>query len=191
LMVEGVIQRINERPWQNKKFYSFALSGQDGWFNTGMKRPPGVGTSVRFDTKTDAKGYVNVDGPIEIRSDGAVEPTPSVNRFQNGSQRITAGSQSNGAAGAYWDRKEARDVRNDELRELGASRNTALTIIDLMIKQEAVKLPAAGKREEFIWTLLDRYTSKLMNKSGGSEDAAGEDARSSAQNAKDDPQAGS
>jgi len=184
-MVQGVIGRIRDTQAGSKTFYSFVLNGQDGWYGSGIKRPPSVGTSVRFNSKKNSKGYLEVDGGIEVITDGAAESAPSVNKFS----RAGGVPNQNGTSMAYWDRKEARDVHNDELREIGASRNTALNIIDLMIKHEAIKLPTAAKREEFIWELLDKYTDKLRGKtkSEGSEDAAGQEALSSAQS--DDPEA--
>jgi hypothetical protein len=158
-MVSGVIQRHSEKQWQNKTFYSFALSGQEGWYNTGMKRPPAVGTSVEFNIKTNARGFNEVDGSIEIVSDAPAAPVRSVGAVATASAKSGGGGNQ-----AYWDRKEARDITNDAARELGASRNTAISIIDLAIKNEVIKLPAAAKREEFMWTLLDKYTNKLMGR---------------------------
>jgi hypothetical protein len=159
-MVSGVVGRIGDRKFNGKTFYSFALNGQDGWYGTGVKRPPDVGTSVKFNEKTNSKGYLEVDGSIEILTDGQPQRADL-------STVIKAASAGAGGGAAYWDRKEARDVANDSARELGASRNTAISIIDLAIKYEVITLPAKAKREEFLWTLLDRYTNKLMGKEGG------------------------
>jgi len=156
-MAEGVVQRHNEKHWNGKTFYSFALSGQDGWYNSGVKRPPAVGTSVRFTEKKNSKGYLEVDGSIEVLNDGETKSTSSLGSV------IRAAAATGGGQSAYWDRKEARDITNDAARELGASRNTALSIIDLALKYEVVKLPAAAKREEFLWNLLDKYTKRLMS----------------------------
>lgn len=159
-MVSGVIARLGEKPWKDKTFWSFALRGQEGWYNTGMKKPPAVGTSISFNEKKNAKGYFEVDGSIEILADGAVEQTPRVSEVAAKSSGAGGQTQS-----GYWDAKAARDIRNDDLRELGASRNTAINFIELAIKNEAVKLPAAAaKKESFLWDLLDKYTSKLMGK---------------------------
>lgn len=166
-MVQGVVQKIATKPFGNKTFYSFAVSGVDGWFGTGVKRPPKEGTSIKFNEKTNARGYLEVDGTIEVLADGVSGPA------QSAYDAARTGAVSNGATNkasgdiskdAYWRGKESRDLVNDAARELGASRNTALTIIDLAIRNEVVKLPAAAKREEFLWTLLDRYTAKLMGK---------------------------
>lgn len=158
-MVSGVIQRVNNKAWKDKTFYSFTLSGQEGWFNTGVKRPPAQGTSVKFNFKTNDKGYNDVDGSIEVLSDGVSAPTGTV-------AAVLKSNGSGGAGGsAYWDRKEARDVANDTARELGASRNTAISLIDLALKYEVLPLPAGkAKREEFLFGVLDKYTRKLMGK---------------------------
>ena len=162
---QGVVQRHSEKPWQGKVFYSFALSGQDGWFGTGVVRPPAVGLSVVFSAKTNPKGFLEVDTKtIEQKEDGDPKPA-SVNT-------ATKTAVSNGSGGGYWEARAARDVLNDAARELGACRNTALTIIDLFLKHEAVPLPkTASKREEYLWTLLDKYTAKLMGKSENAKDA--------------------
>lgn len=170
--VQGVIGKVNARQFQGKNFYSFALNGQEGWYGAGMKRPPNEGTSVKFLSKKNSKGYLEVDGGIEIVTDGEAAPAGSAKSFRgtNG-QRTSGGSGTNSSA--YWDRKETRDIRNDELRELGATRNTALTLIELLLKNEAIKLPAAAKREEFMLELLEKYTKHLMdsnNKSKEQED---------------------
>jgi hypothetical protein len=178
-LVEGVISRINSTQFNGKNFYSFALNGQDGWYGTGIKRPPREGVSVRFEFKKNSKGYLEVDGPIEIRTDGEVGPAGGVStqeRSANGSSVGYAGNSSGSKKSpeerGYWDRKEQRDIKNDADRELGASRNTALNIIDLMIKHEAIKLPAVAKREEFLWTLLGKYIARLMAKEQKAEETA-------------------
>lgn len=158
-MVQGVIQRVNSKDWKDKKFWSFTLSGQDGWYNTGMKRPPAVDTSVKFNFKTNDKGYNEVDGAIEVVTDGEASPTGNVRSVAR------AAEAGDGGKSAYWAGKEARDVTNDANRELGASRNTAIALIDLALKYEVLPLPAGkAKREEFLFGVLDKYTRKLMGK---------------------------
>lgn len=157
-MVQGVIGRVNDKQWNGKTFYSLALNGQDGWYNTGVKKPPTIGTSVRFNEKTNAKGYKEVDGSIEILADGAAGPAGAVGTVAK------AAIAGDGGKSAYWLGKETRDLTNDAARELGASRNTAIAIIDLALKNEVVKLPAPAKREEFLWTLINKYAARLMGK---------------------------
>lgn len=158
-MQQGIVQKILEKPFNGKTFYSLALKGVDGFFGTGMKRPPREGTYIRFHDKTNSRGYKEVDGPIEVVPEQEAAPAESVSGVATTSAKSGGGGQS-----AYWDRKEARDIANDANRELGASRNTAIALIDLALKNEVFKLPAAAKREEFLWNLLDKYTKKLMGK---------------------------
>lgn len=158
----GVVQKVIDRNGPGGKvFYSFTLSGQDGFFGTGTKKPPAVGTSISFSAGENAAGYLQADTKtIQYKSDGAVGPASVVRT----ASQAKAGGKSVEEKG-YWEKREAREVRNDNLRELGASRNTAIALIDLMIKNEAVPLPkTVAKREEFLFTLLDTYVGKLMGK---------------------------
>jgi hypothetical protein len=167
-MIQGVVGRVFEKPFGNKTFFSFSVNGQDGFFGTGMKRPPAPGTSIKFNEKKNAKGYLEVDGSIEVLADGVPAPAGTI---QNVGKNSGLGE---GNRAGYWDLKNARDITNDAARELGASRNTAISIIDLALKNEAIKLPAAAKREEFLWTLLDKYTAKLMGRDESSDAAESE-----------------
>lgn len=174
--VSGVIGRINNKQWNGKTFYSLALKGQEGWYNTGLKRPPSEGTSVKFEFKTNPKGYKDVDGIIEVLTDGEAASAGTVPQVAG-----QVAKSGNGGQSAYWDRKEARDLTNDSAREVGASRNTAISLIDLALKHELIPVPAAkAKKEEFLWALLDKYTAKLMGKepdsSGEQEDPTKTDA---------------
>lgn len=157
MIYSGVIGRVGEKQFNGKTFYSFTLKGQEGWYNTGVKKPYSEGTTVKFEAAPNQKGYLTVSGSLEVLKDG--EPGSAGTVAQTVSKDSGSGSR---AGGVYWDRKEARDIVNDAARELGASRNTAISIIDLGLRNEVYKLPAAAKREEFFFTLLDRITNRLM-----------------------------
>ncbi len=162
----GVVQRIFHKVWQGKTFYSFTLSGVDGFFNTGMKKPPGEGASVSFKAKQTPKGFLEVDfSTIAYQNDG--EPTKAAIP----SRAYPKAAASSSSREGYWEAKGERDIQNDKLREIGASRNTAIAILDLMIRHEAIKLPAVAKREEFLWEVIEKYKDKLMAK-GESTDSA-------------------
>jgi hypothetical protein len=156
---QGVVSKVLDRKFGNRTFYSMALRGVDGFFGTGAKRPPSEGSYVRFNSTTNAKGYPEVDGLIEVVPEGEAGPASSVSQVAQSSKGSGGLSKDQ-----YWSNKEARDIVNDRLREVGASRNTAISLIDLAIRNEVIKLPAAAKREGFIWELLDKYTNKLMGK---------------------------
>lgn len=175
----GVVQRILTRNWGNKTFWSFTLSGVDGIFGTGIKKPPMEGASVVFQANQNPKGYLEVDTKsIQYKTDGA--PSTAERALEASQASITAAKHSNGSPpltaprasqSGYWEDRAKRDLVNDAARELGASRNTALNFIDIALKHEVFKLPAQAKREEFLWALLDHYTAKLMGKSIGTNQA--------------------
>lgn len=161
----GVVQRLNARAWGDKIFHSFTLAGVDGWFSTGIAKPPQEGSSISFEAKEDAKGYLQViTKSIQYRQDGT--PSPAKLRVAASSQ-VGNGSPKPLQQTGYWEDRAKRDLVNDAARELGASRNTALNFIDIALKHEVFKLPAQNKREEFLWELLNHYTAKLMEKNTG------------------------
>jgi hypothetical protein len=166
---KGIVQQHLIRPWNNKTFYSFTLSGVDGIFGMGTKRPPAEGASIAFKATANAKGFLDVAAnTIQFLADGepatAAIPTkesPGTGNGQEAPQKAPKALQQAG----YWEERAKRDLVNDAARELGASRNTALTFIELALKHEAVPLPkTAAKREEYLWGLLDKYTQKLMGR---------------------------
>lgn len=160
--VSGVIGRVKDKPFGNKTFWSFTLRNQDGWYNTGVKRPPPEGTAIKFEFSVNGKGYNEVNyHSIQELKDAPAESSPGVERVVSQVSRYS-GNGTGLNKDTYFLRKEERDVANDEKRELGASRNTAISIIDLMLKHEVIKLPAQAKREEFIWELIGKYTDQLM-----------------------------
>ena len=150
----GVVQKHLTKPWGSKVFYSFTLQGRDGIFGTGLSKPPAVGASITFEARTNPKGFLEADTKtIQYRADG--EPTTAVVPKSNGG--LTKDQ--------YWTNKEARDIKNDAARELGATRNTAIAIIDLMLKHEAIPLPKKlADRQDYLFEVLDKYTNKLMGK---------------------------
>jgi len=158
----GVIQKHLTKPWKDKTFYSFTLSGQDGIFNTGTRRPPDVGLTIAFEASPNEKGYLEVNGKtIKHITDG----TPSQASVSTASKSTVPPKGGASNADGYWAQRLQRDIENDAARELGASRNTAISIIDLMLKYEAVPMPkTVAKRESFVWELLNKYTDKLMGK---------------------------
>jgi hypothetical protein len=158
--VEGVVKRVFTKNWQDKTFYSLALTNQEGLFGFGPTNPNAhPGDKVTFVSKTNAKGYLEAEkgtlkvtkGVEEVRSNDSV-----------GAVGASAVPSSYVSKDTYWANKEARDVINDSKRELGASRNTAIAFIDLLVKHEAIKLPAGAKREGFLVALLEDYTATFM-----------------------------
>lgn len=161
--VRGVVQRTFEKPFPDGKvLHSFTLKGQDGFFGTGYRKAAiEVGKAYEFEYEIDPKGRKNVNlstvRPWE--SGETIQAAPAAS-FRPAYQRM---AKADGGKDDYWRNKELRDVQNDKMRELGATRNTALTLVQLMLSNGAVKLPAKeAAREEVIFQLFEHYTDTLL-----------------------------
>lgn len=161
-IVRGVVGRTFSKDFgSGKLLHSFVLKGQDGFFGTGYRKAVEEGKSYEFEVSIDAKGRKNVDlstlRPWE--SGEAIQAAPA-KTFRVGTG---GGFKGDPAKDEYWKNKELRDVNNDRMRELGATRNTALTLVSLMLANGAVKLPPKeANREEVIYQLFEHYTDVLM-----------------------------
>lgn len=152
-MITGIVDKVLTKAWNGKTFYSLALVN-DKIYGFGMFKPSAnVGDTVSFEAKENAKGYMEADkttlkvtkGESKVVSGGSVRASSMMGKDD------------------YWSRKEARDIENDKLRTIGASRNTAIAWVDLLIKAEALKLPTkVSEREDALALLLDEYTNRFM-----------------------------
>ena len=154
-MVTGIVSKVLTKAWNGKTFYSLALVN-DKIYGFGMKNPKAnPGDTVAFESTVNAKGYPEGDfNTLKVtKGEPAVVSGGSV-----GASRAMGKDD-------YWTRKEARDVENDKLRTIGAGRNTAIAWIDLLLKNEVIKLPAkAADREKALNAILADYTLKFAGK---------------------------
>jgi len=162
-MVEGSVQAIKERPYNGKVLYSVKLS--DGvYYGFGSDKPEfSEGAKVKFGAVKNASGYWNaLTDSVEVVSQptGEVTSAPSA---QAPAFRKFNGAKGGAVKDEYWTNKEVRDVHNDRLRERGASRNTAIAWINLLVSNGAIVPPAkAASKEDFFNALLDDYTARFQ-----------------------------
>ena len=160
-IVRGVVGRTFSKDFGSGKLYhSFVLKGQDGFFGTGYRKAVEEGKSYEFEVSIDAKGRKNVDlSTLRPWENGEAIQAAPARAFKT----YSGGAKADAGKDEYWKNKELRDVNNDRMRELGATRNTALTLVSLMLANGAVKLPAKeANREEVIYQLFEHYTDVLM-----------------------------
>lgn len=155
-LVEGHIAKVSIKDWNGKKFYSVKLVNQDPYYGFGMFAPKAKeGDKVTFDAEVNEKGYWQAKGgslKVVAKSAEEVVQGAAVAAVQGKSQEERG----------FWAKKEIREVRNDELREIGASRNTAIEWINTLIKVEALKLPAKqADKEAAMNALLDDTVAKF------------------------------
>lgn len=164
MSVRGVVSATSSMPFGNKVLHSFRLQGDNNYYNTGERVPPvEVGKSYEFETSLNAKGKHIVDlGSIRPWEGGEAIQAAPAKSF--GAFNKTFKSGKSEEEKAFWANREARETRNDRLRELGATRNTALSLISLLLANGAVKLPAKeSAKETAIYEMLEHYTDLLMN----------------------------
>ncbi len=163
--MNGVISKLSSFDFNGKKLYSFQLKGINGFFRTGENPIPAMeGEFVEFDAKgPDAKGNYQVqNGSIVVKKDS--NPQKGLKSFRKVVDSAPTSKDD------YWERKEVRDVETQKRIETQSCRNSALQFIDILIKTEAVKVPAKNK-VEFFEELLEHYMSEFQQRNSGVADA--------------------
>jgi hypothetical protein len=158
-LYKGYIKEVLTRDTDWGKMYNIKLSTGD---QIGFgKYPPKVkmveGDYVQVEADLNDKGYLNGKNKTF-----KVLPKPT----EGEDVAPAAASVARGASVGkddYWKGKEARDVVNDRARNVGAARNTAIAWIDLLMKNDAIKISTKkDEREDQLNTALDEYTKKFM-----------------------------
>ena len=164
MTVRGVVSATSEKPFGDKVLHSFQLQGDRNYYGTGERRAPvEVGKAYEFEVKTSPSGRLSVDlSTLRPWDAGETQQAVPAQNYRSFGKTPFKGGKSEEEK-AFWANREAREVKNDRLRELGATRNTALTLIGLMLQNGAVKLPAKeSAREQTIYDMLNHYTDLLM-----------------------------
>lgn len=149
----GYVRDIPTRDWQGKTFWSVKLSNGD-LIGFGPKRPNcEVNDYVEVVANKNDKGYLQAKpGDIKVT---AAPADNSVSKGASASSYVDPKEK-------YWLDKGVRDAIQDELRAVGASRNTAIEWIKFLVTQGAVPLPKKqADLEEALNLLLDDYTKKF------------------------------
>jgi hypothetical protein len=160
-MFKGVISSTSTFPYNGKNLHSFQVQGIRAYFRTG-ESPTGLqkGDYVEFEAKgPDAKGNYQVDA-------NAISKKPS-----------TTQSEAKGPTGfrkAFVQATASRDFPTKDERaetqariEIQSCRNSALQLIDILFKQEAVKLAARADKVAIIEELLEHYTTQFLERNKG------------------------
>ena len=156
MLQKGIVKKIISKPWGDKTMYSLALTDTEGLFGFGNHNPKTkAGDLVEFDAEKNQKGYWQAKGATLHVVQAGLEVV------SNGSS-VASVARSSGGREEYWEAKEKRDIKQNELREIGATRNTAIEWLKLLIEKEAIKLPAkVADREQLLNDLLNDYINKF------------------------------
>ncbi len=168
--VRGVVARTFERAFGNKTMHSFTIKGVEGFFGTGARKAVEEGKSYEFEYSKNAKGFIDVnlstlrpwESGVALQGE-SVRDTVNTSRYSSGGGKASFRGGKSEEEKGFWANREAREVKNDRLRELGATRNTALQLVTIMLANGAVKLPTKeAAREEAIDQLFEHYTDTLL-----------------------------
>ena len=157
MIVKGVVYKVFDREVNTKrgkaKAYSIKLDGDDNYYGVGFTNPNlTAGDYVSFDAGKNAQDYWQAD-PKSIRKMDR-EPTEARTNVAS----VVKGKDD------YWNRKEARDLENDHKRNVGASLNTAIDFVELLLKAEAIQIPTKkSDREKIMSDLVIYYANKFRN----------------------------
>lgn len=153
-MISGIVDRVGEKSMANgRKLYSIKLQNNPTWFGTKFSHP-GVsqGQQVEFEAAQNERGYWDVrPGTIKAKADAPAVTGPAVRQtFTN-------------AKDDYWTRKEERDLVENERRHEGASRNTAIAFVDLLLKNNALAVPSKkAELADAILKYVETYKEQFM-----------------------------
>lgn len=96
-------------------------------------------------------------------SNGGGRPQGGARPAQGGSGRPAAGGGPGAGKDTYWADKEKRDIITQKAIQFQASRNSAIAALDVLLKVEAVKLPAKqADKYDAALALLDELTARFQ-----------------------------
>lgn len=167
----------------------FSLKIGDVWYGGGKTRPDAVeGDTVEVTYTTKDKNGTTYYNASEVR---VVNRAATVAR----SAKEAAATAPHAVAekDSYWKNKEERDLVNDMKRELGASRNTAVEIVNFAIEKGYLpsldKAKVADKFDLYI-SIIEGTAARLMDGGGRSKQktmtSQAADAHEQDQNVSDD-----
>jgi hypothetical protein len=156
MIEQGTVKKVLTKNWQDKTLYSLILNESEKIFGLGtfrLKAKPG--DFVKFEYSVNKNGYPDANTKT-------LEVTENKEAIHTEVSAKAAGRASGLSKDDYWNRKEARDLRQDELREIGATRNTAVEWIKFLMEKEALKLPTKmADREQALNALLNDYIDRF------------------------------
>lgn len=149
--MKGAVQSVMTKPWQDKVFYTMVVGGEK--YNTGTKVPPAEGSYVEFEYATNEKGYKNVKNWRVLPGEAPVVPLTGA---------VTTGVKLN--KDEYWNRKEETDKEKDLRIDAHARRNSAISMVSMMLSNAVIPLPKKeAEKEGFVTALVAKYAEEFKN----------------------------
>lgn len=169
MQVRGVVKATPYNEWQGKKLYSIQLDGDRTYYNTGTNVPRvQPGDYVTFEAEVGQNGRTKADlKTLRVENNGA-PPPPS------GRTAAAVAKSAGMSKDDYWTRREERDLETQKRIERQSCRNSAIELVDLLIRNEALTLGAKAKKADVIVAAVDEYTEYYLNANSGAATVAAE-----------------
>lgn len=162
--MKGTVKAISQKEFNGKTMYSFKVD--EDWFGCGPDNPKlDKGDLIEFDYTENGR-WKNV----AVKTISVLRKGSEV--FKASTRKVSVG----GARDEYWVKKEERDVVTQKVIQLQSSRNSAIALADVLLKNNAIKLPEAqAKRMDVVVALVKDLTALFEAESlahRGMEEAA-------------------
>jgi hypothetical protein len=190
MKLQGVVQKINIKPYDGKSLYSFFLKGQDGMFSLGERTPSfKEGDSIQFETVQKGR-YVNAINVAPWDGQGAVTAPPVAHT----TRKLFGGGvpSKSSEEKAYWAKRDANQEITQRKIEIQAARNAAIETAKFLTEKEFVKTPTkqADKYDAFM-ALVNQIADEFLKNTSSRLGDAPSQADEPAQQANEDAQADS
>lgn len=146
----GVVENISKRG----KAFNALIGGK--WYGCGFNAPPfSVNDKVSFDISVNGQWENIIPETVEVIANNAA-PRPTAAPKANVS-KVQAGSKE-----AFYADRDAKKAEQDAARQkeirYQASRNQAISFVDLLLRVEGLKLPVkAANKEETLLEAVEYY----------------------------------
>ena len=138
--VIGVVAKVHSKQLASGTYWSFVLDGDDQWYRHGRDKPAfDAGYKIKF-TPTQDKYGVHADPKGVEFKEGEAPPQREKAASGGGNKSDYQQRQQ------YWEDKEQRDIVNQKRISYQAATNTAIALVELALKTEAIKLPATKNK---------------------------------------------
>lgn len=152
-MMKGVVERIT----QNGRSWSSFINGS--WYGGVWSKPAWAeGDTIEFEVAHNGKW-------LNIADEGKNAIIHKLNKPTSKGPSTAEGKFPQGKED-YWTKREERDEEIQQRITLQASRNAAISFIELLLKAEALKLPTKD-RLSMMESMLAHYTNKFYNETSG------------------------
>lgn len=158
--IKGIVSYVGSNAWKGKTLYSLRVQNEDKWFNLGETPTSAAkGDFIEFEY-TEHNGKNNIVGGSIVRLDSA--PSVVVGASTVPSRTFGSAPRKSGNKDDYWEKrldfdlaKDAYHKNNDIKIQYQSARNAAISVVDILVREKALKLPAKEPADAILGKIED------------------------------------